>query len=91
MHTGLGDGLLGPAFESFGAAIGIARRLPLGAQGRFELGHVGDACAQVVFESLELASEIVEQLLCVDQGEVRSMKEVEEAPTHHVGLSTRAR
>ena len=66
MHAGLGDNLVGPCLEGLGAAVGIARGLPFGTQRGVELGQLRDAGTQVVFEALELAGEVGEELRGVD-------------------------
>ena len=66
MHAGLGDNLVGPCLEGLGAAVGIARGLPFGTQRSVKLGQLGDAGTQVVFEALELADEVGEELRGVD-------------------------
>lgn len=72
VHAGLGDDLVGPALEGLGAAVGIARGLPFGTQRCVELGQLGDAGTQVVFEALELASKVGEELRGVDHERVPS-------------------
>ena len=66
MHAGLGDDLVGPALDGLGAAVGIARGLLFGTQLGVELGQLGDAGTKVVFEALELAGEVGEELRGLD-------------------------
>jgi len=66
VHAGLRDDLVGPALEGLCRAVGVARDLPLGLQDGLQLGHLGDALAQVVFKALEQAGQVREQLAGVD-------------------------
>ena len=66
VHAGLRDDLVGPGLEGLCRAVGVAGGLPLGLQAGLQLGHVRDALAQVVFEALEQAGEVREQLWGVD-------------------------
>ncbi len=73
MHAGLGDQLLGPALEGFGAAFGVPRRLPFGLKVGFEFWQLFDALPKVVFQRLELAGEIGEQRPWVNHGQILAM------------------
>ena len=66
VHPGLRDELVRPGLEGFCRAVGIAGGLPLRLQLDLQLGDIRDALAQVVFQALEQAGEICEQLWGVD-------------------------
>ena len=53
MHAGLGNDLVSPGFEGFGATVRIARGLPFGLQAGFQLWGLLDTLQQINFQSFE--------------------------------------
>jgi len=58
MHASLGDVLVCPGFEGFGAAVRIARGLPLGLQTGFQLWCLLNPFQQITFQALEQLGQV---------------------------------